>query len=806
MRRCLEQSNAGPCKVRPLLAIAAVVVGIAATWSTTEVGTAEYLRAPEPPSNLIAVPADLGIYLQWDASPTPVQQISEYRIERFREGDSAAVIIRRVPAGQLSDFDSTGLGGIEYRYRVRARDWFLNDSPWSDPAFATYRDPDPPAPPDSVSVVISPEGLFVDWVENSEPDLYRYRVYKAVEGAPFQPVAEPDQSQFLDGDVRVAVSYVYAVTALDHSGNESALSDSVSGFIADGVPPGKVADFHARGTADGVRLTWVAPTDSDLLGFRVARSRDPVFSDPLVTLGRADSTFVDSTALERVFYVYRIEAVDESGNYGEPSFADVIRPDATAPNAPTGFQLARTSSAIHLSWSPSGSSDLESYRIYEESLIDSSQTVIRVDGRFAEHVVFPFQPGLPRRYQVTAVDTTGNESAATQAIETALVPSVFERPATNPGPAFRLVSVPGLPAREWEFGGTRGVDWEVLDPLTLQPTPAGSTSIPGHGVWARATPASADAASRHTTADQVLQSNDGWTLEIPVEAGWNVLASPFDIAVDWDLVRQWNGVEGPLLAYQGSWERTRVLRPYEGAYWYNDAGVDRLAIPYSVERMETPTDSTAGASVLIRARRITGGRGQTIQLGGDLRPVRLPPTPVGLTRFFVDLPDGPFLGAPTFPETELELVWQDTGDRFEIQAVEYPAGTIPVLTDQHATPHILSDDALVLNRMSGRFTFRLRPSDEALPSPANESRIVEAFPNPIDSRLSAVYDIAVPGPIRLQIVDLMGRVVADIRREWKEPGRYAAHWELDTHIASGSYILTLWTSEGRTARMVQVVR
>lgn len=783
-----------------------MVVGIAAVWATADVGTAEDLRAPEPPSNLIAVPADLGIYLQWDASPTPVREISEYRIERFREGDSAAVIIRRVPAGQLSDFDSTGLGGIEYRYRVRARDWFLNDSPWSDPAFATYRDPVAPAPPDSVSVVMSPQGLFVDWVENAEPDLSAYRVYKAIEGAPFQQVGEPDQSQFLDRDVRASVSYVYSVTALDYSGNESTRSDSVFGFIPDGIPPGSVGAFKARGTADGVRLSWVAPTDADLLGFRLARSRDPVFSDPLVNLGRADTTFVDSTALERVFYVYRIEAVDESGNYGEPSFADVIRPDATAPNAPTGFQLARTSSAIHLSWSPSGSQDLESYRIYEESLIDSSQTVIRVDGRFAEHVVFPFQPGLPRRYQVTAVDTTGNESAATSAIETSLVPSTFYRPATNPGPAFRLVSVPGLPALEWGFSGTRGVDWEVVDPVTLQPTPAGAISVPGRGVWAWGSPVSSDAASGQAMAAQVLHSGNGWKHPIPVQAGWNVLASPFDIDVDWDLVRLWNGVEGPLLAYRGGWESTHLLRPYEGAYWYNDAGVDRLEIPYSVERIDAPSDSTLGAPVLIRARRIDGGQGQTIQLGGGLSPVRLPPMPDGIATFFVALPEGPFLGMPTLPETEVELVWQDAGDRFEVQAVEYPMGTIPVLTDQYATPHILSDEALGLNRMSGRFTFRLRPSDEALPSPANGSRIVEAFPNPIDSRLSAVYDIAVPGPIRLQIVDLMGRVVADIRREWKEPGRYAADWELDAHIASGSYILTLWTREGRTARMVHVVR
>ncbi|NNE70896.1 MAG: hypothetical protein HKN29_11120, partial [Rhodothermales bacterium] len=280
MRLRLERFNVEPAKVRSLLrwsttrartavawrragaragrtvrgagrVTATLLAASALLWWFTGTAATQPLASPEPPSNLIAVPADLGIYLQWDASPTPVRQISEYRIERFREGDSAAVIIRRVPAGQLSHFDSTGLGGVEYRYRVRARDWFLNDSPWSDPAFATYRDPEAPAPPDSISVTVNPRGLFVDWVANQEPDLAEYRVYRAEEGQALQQVAAREQTQYLDREALTAVPYVYRVTAVDLSGNESPPSDSVLGFIPDGIPPGRVTGFVAEGTAKG---------------------------------------------------------------------------------------------------------------------------------------------------------------------------------------------------------------------------------------------------------------------------------------------------------------------------------------------------------------------------------------------------------------------------------------------------------------------------------------------------------------------------------------------------------------------------
>ncbi len=123
-------------------------------------------------------------------------------------------------------------------------------------------------------------------------------------------LAEPTQSQYLDRSAEVATPYLYTATSVDYSGNESARSDTVRGVIPDGVPPAAVPVFTAVGEPAGIRLSWQPPADLDLAGFRIARSTNPVFSDPLVQLDAATTEFVDTTARERRFYIFLFHTSD----------------------------------------------------------------------------------------------------------------------------------------------------------------------------------------------------------------------------------------------------------------------------------------------------------------------------------------------------------------------------------------------------------------------------------------------------------------------------------------------------------------
>jgi hypothetical protein len=759
------------------------------------------LPAPEPPSNLIAMPGSNGIYLQWDASPTPAREISEYRLERFREGDSAAVIIQRLPVGRLSHFDTTGLGGIPYRYRVRARDWFLNDSPWSNPAVAAYKDGFAPAPPDSVSVTVNPNGLFVDWAAGVEEDLAGYRVYRAVPGSPWQRLAAPTQSQYLDNSAEIATPYLYTATSIDYSENESVRSDTVRGVIPDGVPPAAVPVFTAVGEPQGIRLSWQPPADLDLAGFRIARSTHPVFRDTLVQLDASATEFVDTTALERRFYIYRIAAFDRSDNTGEVVFADAIRPDGTAPAAPTGLVAERSETAVRLRWMASPSPDLAFYQVLRESLIDSTRAVTRVDAPQTEYLAFPFSPGLPRRYSVTAVDSAGNESTSLASIETALVPNSFPRRPPEVTQGFRLVARPGATPGVWEFPGARGVDWEALDPLTLGPAPR--SSEPGAPVWARA-----DLAPSIESEDarQVVSGGLGFVYTLPIRPGWNALSSPFDIPLDWNLILTWNDISGSLLRQTGRWEKAHVLDPHEGAYWFNHTGRTSLDLPYSVERI--PSDSaTTHAGILIRATPASGGPSQFVELGqGPDLP--LPPTPAELSvlalegrpgELFLSKSVDPFLGSRT------QLRWTGSETLLFLTVTDQPAGLSVRLTDELGTPHTLGENPTLVNVMGGTFGLAIVPPDLGLIAP-DKFGLTHVFPRPTSGVATIVYQVTTPGAITLEAFDLLGRRIATLEDRWRLPGQYQVGWEPVTAIPNGTYLISLRGTDGQSTQSLQVVR
>jgi hypothetical protein len=81
--------------------------------------------------------------------------------------------------------------------------------------------------------------VTLDWLHSSEPDLAGYNVYRATGAAgPFSrvtPLPTGRSSNWSDSDLAPLTPYFYKVTAVDSSGNEAALSASVSASTGPGT-------------------------------------------------------------------------------------------------------------------------------------------------------------------------------------------------------------------------------------------------------------------------------------------------------------------------------------------------------------------------------------------------------------------------------------------------------------------------------------------------------------------------------------------------------------------------------------------
>jgi hypothetical protein len=99
----------------------------------------------------------------------------------------------------------------------------------------TATDEDPPGAPDGlVATVLSSGSIGLDWLDNGEGDLGGYNVYRGTQSGftagPSNRIASGVVvSQFTDTGLSPGTSYFYRVTAVDTSGNESAVSVEAAG-------------------------------------------------------------------------------------------------------------------------------------------------------------------------------------------------------------------------------------------------------------------------------------------------------------------------------------------------------------------------------------------------------------------------------------------------------------------------------------------------------------------------------------------------------------------------------------------------
>lgn len=147
--------------------------------------------------------------------------------ERSRVGDHA---LNREPVRTNSYVDRAVENGKVYYYRIRSVDSPVppgKESLDSAEVSASPTDRTPPSIPGGITVVPGVGRVFLTWNENKERDLEGYHVYRSVKsGADFQRLTGSviRRTTFSDETVKQGMTYYYAVTAVDRTGNESGRS------------------------------------------------------------------------------------------------------------------------------------------------------------------------------------------------------------------------------------------------------------------------------------------------------------------------------------------------------------------------------------------------------------------------------------------------------------------------------------------------------------------------------------------------------------------------------------------------------
>jgi hypothetical protein len=272
-----------------------------------------------------------------------------------------------------------------------------------------------------------PKRTTEDLPVKGTPDL-ELRIGPAPEGGFETPVWEQNSERIPVSDIHVTDSVasveipaakfsgkteILAVRALGPNGRNVGWSNFE---VVSVVPPLPApAGLEAKDAPDAVRIDWHAAAPEFRIYRKLAGQKGEKDGESILTGNSTKPFFVDTAIEFGTTYKYIVQSVEKTGDkYAESDFSDEItfRPaDRFPPAVPVGLTVVTGTRTIELVWERNGEKDFASYRVYRDGVkISEGQTTPAFSDR-------DVKAGMRYRYQVSAVDTAGNESALSGAVE-----------------------------------------------------------------------------------------------------------------------------------------------------------------------------------------------------------------------------------------------------------------------------------------------------------------------------------------------------------------------------------------------------
>ena len=223
---------------------------------------------------------------------------------------------------------------------TRALSWNVCDQPWesgdllmlrmsaSQSELTDVTNDGPCSPPQNLAATSTHDSVTLTWDAPDDATVSGHRILRRLDLQETFTQFDVDgatTTTYVDtSDIQPATKYIYRV----HAVNDSGISDMVRVAVTTLAPPPQ--NLAATSTHDSVTLTWDAPDDATVSGYRIFR-RQPG-QDTFVQFdvsGASSTTYVDTMGIEPgTRYIYRVHAVYLAG------LSDVARVTVTTHTAP----------------------------------------------------------------------------------------------------------------------------------------------------------------------------------------------------------------------------------------------------------------------------------------------------------------------------------------------------------------------------------------------------------------------------------------------------------------------------------------
>ncbi|HQY88869.1 MAG TPA: fibronectin type III domain-containing protein, partial [Tepidisphaeraceae bacterium] len=366
-------------------------------------------------------PSSAGNVLTWTANTEG--NLDGYSIYRSTTSNGTYQLLNAEPTSLTTFTDTTALVGQQYFYRVRAIDLHGTESVVGTTVNTTRTtDNVAPSAPTYPTAIGSTNGITLNWLDNSEPDLAGYNVFRSSSSNGTYTQLNEDiltSSTYLDTTAPLGTTSYYRIVAIDLTGNVSASAQTSAMRPANPNVPVAPSNLLASAvTSSSINLSWADNSSNETSFILERRTIASNTFETLVTLP-ADTTSYNNTGLsEDTTYIYRIRAINSSGT-------SVFSNEVTAttqvslPDAPSGLHaLAMSKSAVKLTWFDNADNE-SGYRI-ERQIGSGTWTVLTTVGESATRFIDgSVAAGVTYTYRVRAINAGGeSENSNTSTVTT----------------------------------------------------------------------------------------------------------------------------------------------------------------------------------------------------------------------------------------------------------------------------------------------------------------------------------------------------------------------------------------------------
>ncbi|HRB30560.1 MAG TPA: hypothetical protein PK872_03515 [Ferruginibacter sp.] len=276
---------------------------------------------PEPPNEIDATNIANGIKVYWKSEEPFGKGFYVYR--RNNPQDEFTQVSPLMPVGSavysFTDTSRQLQAGEVYEYVVRTINENNQLSNPSDTVTANPGIKKAIAAPMNLRYRNDDDRITLLWDDMRpwENDLLGYKVFRKTGNGNFERMAndslQPTKNFYIDSTLQKGISYSYAVSAIDISGNESEKSTIVTPAIVEHLPASP-SGITLSQTGNEIYISW-GQIAGDIASIKIYRSETGQPAKIIGTVNDADS-FTDKNVSKGKLYFYQLASVNNKNKEG----------------------------------------------------------------------------------------------------------------------------------------------------------------------------------------------------------------------------------------------------------------------------------------------------------------------------------------------------------------------------------------------------------------------------------------------------------------------------------------------------------